>query len=103
MTAMSRVSMLLTDMDERFPHVANKSYHYSFTAPPTAHRSWKTGRHGLAARVAETLGREKGSSIPSPRPAIVATHDDAAPTPLLTDLFTPILSAGRLMFFFVDQ
>ncbi|XP_076223745.1 uncharacterized protein LOC116424229 isoform X2 [Nomia melanderi] len=95
MSVMTRVSMELRKMDDRFPHVAKKSYHYSFTAPPTAHQSWKTGRHGLAARVVETLGREKGSSIPSLRPGTVATHDDAAPSPHRTDLFTIVFSAGR--------
>ncbi|KAK9293665.1 hypothetical protein QLX08_011441 [Tetragonisca angustula] len=77
-----------------FPHVAKKSC--SFTSPPTIDQSsWKTRRHGLAARTVETLGREKGSGIPSSGPATLATLDDIAPSPVLNDLLALAASAGR--------
>lgn len=62
--------------------------------------SWKTRRHGLAARpVVETLRREKG--IPPPAgPASVATlGDPGATSSIRLSALLLVVSAGRWVFF----
>lgn len=57
--------------------------------------SWKTERHGVATRVTETLGREKGKSVPSLRPSAAATHDDIGLSSYRSDLCVIIIIAAR--------